>query len=720
MIEILEAARTLGAHGKDGATVKTLFLILLLGQVESRAAREKLPLYQIIPAARPDELTPAKGYPGDRIHRTWERSHGSDYNTRFSLLDQIDQKNVSKLRMAWTYRSGDLSPQWNDNIQANPIVVDGVMYGPTMGRNVVAVDAVTGKERWRFSPGARPAFRGLTFVRGKDGAPSRLLFNAGDFLWAVDPATGKPIAGFGDGGRVKSGEFRVAPVVYGNAIIVSGYSKDVMAFNLATGKPGWVFHTIPQPGEFGYEPGNENLVYGANCWGGIALDDQRGIVFIGTGGIKPNFQGVAHPGRGLFANSVVAIDARSGKRLWHFQELPHDLWDLDIPSPPVLVTIQRHGKMVDAVAAVSKAGNTLLLDRTNGKPLLPFRLRRAATSTTPGEHTWPYQPDLDLPQPFSRQEFSIDDVTNISPEAHEYVLNKARAMTFGRFLPGELGKANIQYGLLGGGEWTGAAFDPRSNLLYVAANDVPYFITLIPASASMKRVKNQPPTAGEKHYLTFCVACHGEDRTGVGMGPPLFALGLRYKDKDVIDLLKTGRNGMPIAPPMTEAQQKELLDFLFDRDRPAPPPPKKGTPPKYTHLGVPQLLDQEGYLGSKPPWGTLNAIDLSTGRIVWKRPLGEHEELTKRGVPKTGTLSMGGATVTAGGLVFVSGTKDDLIRAFDSATGDELWRHRLPFRGTAAPSVYEVNGKEYVVIAATGGGKLGPPLGDAYVAFALP
>jgi quinoprotein glucose dehydrogenase len=695
-------------------------LLLLLSQVESRAERERLPLYKVIPAARPEELTPAKGYPDPRLHRSWDRSHGSDYNTRFSLLDQIDQTNVSKLRVAWTYRSGDLKLEWNDNIQSNPIVVDGVMYAPTMGRHVVALDAASGRERWRFSPGARPAFRGLTYFRGNDKISPRLLFGAGDFLWALEPKTGKPVAGFGDGGSVRSGEFRVAPVVHGDSIIVAGYLKDVFAFDLSTGKPGWVFHTLPRRGEFGYEPGNETFSYGANCWGGIALDPERGIVYIATGGIKPNFEGASHPGRRLFGNSVVAIDARTGKRVWHFQEIPHDLWDLDIPSPPVLVTVKRHGKMVDAVAAVSKVGNTLLLDRTNGKPLFPFRLRRAPTSTVPGERTWPYQPDLDLPQPFARQEFTIDDVTNISPEAHEYVLNKVRAMTFGWFRPGELGRANIQYGLLGGGEWTGASFDPRTGLFYVTANEIPSFITLVPAGARVKRDKNHTPTAGERHYVAFCASCHSEDRTGIGMGPPLLALGLRYKDKDVVDLLKTGRNGMPAAPPMTETQQTELLDFLFDRDRPPPPPPKKGEPPRYVFLGFPRLFDQEGYLGSKPPWGTLNAIDLSTGRIVWKRPLGEHEELTRRGIPKTGTLNMGGATATAGGLVFVSGTKDDLIRAFDSASGDELWRHKLPFRGTAAPTVYEVSGKQYVVIAATGGGKLGPPLGDAYVAFTLP
>ncbi len=699
--------------------MKLTSLLLLLAQVESRAERERLPPFKFIPAAKPEELTPAKGYPGERIHRTWERSHGNDYNTRYSLLDQINQQNVRTLRVAWTYQSRDRRPDMTDNIQANPIVVDGVMFGVTMGHAIVAVDAVTGKERWRFAPGERPAHRGLTYVRGDDKVSPRLLFNAGDFLWALDPRTGKPIAGFGERGRVKSGPFKVAPVVHQGRVILSGYLRDVFAFDLLTGAPAWTFHTVPQKGEFGYAPGNETLTYGANSWGGIALDAQRGIVFIGTGSMKPNFEGVAHLGQNLFANSLVAIDATTGKRLWHFQEIAHDIWDLDIPSPPVLVTVQRHGKPVDAVAAISKMGNTLLVDRVTGKPLFPVRLRRAPTSTLPGEKTWPYQPDLELPQPFAKQEFTVDDVTNISPEAREYILNKIRPMNMGWFRPFDLGKPTLLFGVLGGGEWTGMAFDPRSGYLYITGHDVGTYITVVPAGAYTKRGKGELPTAGEKHYITFCVACHGEDRTGVGMGPPLLALGHRYKDKEVLDLLKTGRNAMPAAPPMTEQQHKELLDFLFDRDRPRPAA-KKESRPHYVFLGFPRLLDQEGYPGSKPPWGTLNAIDLSSGRIVWKKPLGEHEELTKRGVPKTGTMNMGGASVTAGGLVFVSGTKDDLIRAFDSASGDELWRHKLPFRGTAAPTVYEVNGKEYVVIGATGGGKLAGTLGDAYVAFTLP
>ncbi len=699
--------------------------------VESKAEREALPGYQIIPAATPEELTPARGYPTGDIHRTWHRSHGNSYNTRFSDLDQINTHNVAMLRVAWVYQSRDRKPAMTDNLQCNPIVADGVMYGPTMGHQIVAVDAAKGTEIWRFDPGGRPAYRGLTFIRGRGGDAAlagRILFNADELIWALDAKTGRPVASFGGStGRLKTGHFRVAPAVYGNLVIVAGFDKDVFAHEMDTGERVWTFHTIPEPGELGHDTWAGPDKTGANGWGGIGLDEQRGIVYVATAAPHPDFVGSGHHGENLFASCVIALDARTGKRLWHFQEIRHNIWDLDFPAPPVLVTVSRHGRPVDAVATISKMGNTILLDRVTGKPLFPFRLRRAPTATLPGERTWAYQPDLELPQPFSRQEFTLDDVTDISPVSREFILNKIRPMKYGWFQPFELGQPTVLYGVLGGGEWTGAAFDPRSGFLYVNAHDVPTHTTVVPYDSAQERDPTLPPTAGEKLYTQSCVQCHGPDRRGVGVAPPILALDYRLKDVDVIRLLRTGRNAMPASPPLTAQQEKDLLAFLFDRDRPrlgatanAAAGPVKGSRPSYTSLGYNRLFDQDGYPGSKPPWGTLNAIDLSTGRIVWKTVLGEHEELTRRGVPKTGTMNLGGAIVTAGNVVFCSGTKDLKIRAFDAASGDELWAAKLPFRGTAPPTTYEIAGKQYLVVAATGGGKLGGELGDAYVAFALP
>ncbi len=682
--------------------------------VESDAERRALPKYQVIPAARPAELTPAGEGRDLRSGRNWPRSHGGDAGTRYSTLSQIDRRNVSELQVAWTYRSKD----GTGNIQCNPIVVDGVMYAPTVGHNVVAVNAETGQEIWRFRPEGQPAFRGLTYWPGDGRNAARLLFNAGNDLWSLDAKTGQPVTSFGQKGRVRSGHFRVAPAVYRDVIVIAGYDRDVFGFELLTGKPLWTFHTIPQPGEFGYDTW-DGPEQGANCWGGIALDGERGIAYIATGSPKPNYDGAGHWGDNLFSNCLIALDAQTGRRLWHFQEIRHDIWDMDLPAPPVLVSVKRAGKKVDAVATVTKLGNTLLLDRVTGKPLFPFRLRRAPTSRLPGERTSPYQPDLELPQPFSRQVFGPNDVTNISPEAREFISKRVRSANYGWFQAFEPGKPTVYYGVHGGGEWTGASFDPTSGYLYINANELPWIITVIPHTARVKRDPQQPPTAGEQVYRRECVSCHGSEREGVGVAPPLLALDFRMKDADLVRLLKTGRGGTHPRFSLAAADERTLLEYVFDRDRPAVAV-DRGKRPEYTFLGFQKLLDENGYPGSKPPWGTLNALDLNTGKLVWKVPLGEYPELTQRGIPKTGTENFGGALSTAGGLVFCAGTRDEKIRAFDAATGKELWEHRLPFGGYAPPATYEVKGRQYVVIPATGGGKLGGPMGDAYVAFALP
>ncbi len=687
-------------------------------RVESAEERARLPMYRVLPAALPSELTPAGNGSDLRSGADWPRSHGGDAGARYSALHQIDRGNVRDLEVAWTYRSGD----GRGNIQCNPVIVDGVMYAPTAGEQIAAVDAENGKERWRFKPTAQPgnppAFRGLTFWRGEGAEPSRLLLNSGDYLWALDPATGQPLTTFGVGGKVRTGHFRVAPAVYRNVIVIAGFDRDVYGHDLRTGKRLWTFHTVPQPGEFGYDTWDE-LEGGANCWGGIALDPKRGIVYVATSPPKPNFDGVGHWGDNLFSNCVLALDAVTGLRKWHFQEIRHDIWDLDIPAPPLLVSVARNGKKVDAVATITKIGNTLLLDRVSGKPLFPFRLRRAPTSKLPGERTAPYQPDVELPQPFARQEFRKEDVTNLSPASRDHIAQRLRSTNYGWFEPFQPGKPTVYYGVHGGGEWTGASFDPASGLLYVSSNEVPWIITMVPLSQVYRRDPSRPPTAGETVYRTACVKCHGEEREGIGTAPPLLALGTRLKDAEITELLRTGRDGVHPVVALPPPQEKVLLDHVLDRDRTltqtAP-----GQRPRNTFLGFHRLLDLEGYPGSKPPWGTLNAINLNTGKIAWKAPLGEYEEMKRRGIAKTGTENFGGALATAGGVVFCAGTRDLKIRAFDSATGKELWEHKLPYGGFAPPATYEVKGRQYVVIPATGGGKLGGELGDAYVAFALP
>ena len=694
--------------------------------VESAAARAALPMYETTPAAAAHELTPANGWPGDDTYASWPRSHGNDANTRYSPLAQITRENVAQLKLAWTCHSRDGVA----NIQCNPIVVDGVMYGPTAGDHVVALNATSGEEIWRFKPAQKkPAMRGLTYHEG------RILFAAGDALWSIDAKSGKPTESFGERGFIRILDCVVAPAVFQDVLIYPGWNGDVFGVDLRTSKPLWTLHTVAR-GTEEFADTWDAPAEGANCWGGMALDGSRGIAYVTTGSPKPNFIGVGHHGDNLFSNCVLALDALTGKRLWHFQEVRHDLWDLDIPAPPVLVTVNvtRDGKAmrVDAVAAVTKLGNTLLLDRLSGKPLFPFRRKRAPTSTLPGERTAAYQPDVELPQPFARAAFTLDDVTNISPAATRFVLDKLQQTeaTFGWFLPFDEGRPNAVYGFHGGAEWTGACVDPATGLLYVSSNHVPWIPSVHARSGAYGDESALPKTAGRAVYETGCMACHGNNREGRFVNPALVGLPERMKEPDVLALLKSGRGSMPAATYLNDDETKSLLDYLYERDRPPGTTPTTRPPrPAYRDNGYPKLLDHENYPGCKPPWGLLNAIDLNTGRIAWRVPLGEHDELTKRGIVGTGTENFGGPLVTAGGLVFCAGTRDLKVRAFDKTTGEALWSADLPFGGFAPPTTYEANGKQYVVIAATGGGKLavkphppGPSLqaGDTYVAFALP
>ena len=695
--------------------------------VEDAAARAVLPKFKTIPATPFAELTPASNWPEPDAMRKWHRSLGDATSNRYSALDQIDRSNVARLKRAWTYRSGDGA----GNIQCNPIVVDGVMFAPTVGHHIVAVDAASGRELWRFQPELPrgslrledlPARRGLLHWPGREDAPARLIFAAGNWIYALHPGTGQPVLDFGESGRahLPAGGTAVG-AVYRDVLVVPGYARDVFGYDIATGRPLWTFHTIPQPGEFGHETWSDpERASGANCWGGMALDESRGIAYVATGSPKPNFIGANHHGENLFANCVIALDALTGERLWHFQEIRHDIWDLDIPAPPNLVTITREGKRVDAVAQVTKLGHTLLLDRVSGRPIFPFRLRRAPTSTLPGEWTAPYQPDPEWPEPFARQIFCPDQITTRTEEAREHVLARVSFANHGWFEPFTEGKPTVLYGIHGGAEWTGAAVDPATDYLYVSANELPWAVTVMRQDPEPPRDPHHP-TRGETVYQLYCASCHGADRIGVGVAPPLRGLRHRMADEEVVALMKEGRNLMPAAPPMSDEDREALLDFLFVRDvAGAEIPAELPTRPSYIHSGYPKLLDHEGYPGIQPPWGTLNCIDLNTGRLRWKVPLGEYEELSAAGVPKTGTENFGGAIVTAGGLVFCAGTRDEKIRAFDAETGRELWEHDLPWGGYAPPATYQVDGQQYLVIAATGGGKLGGPTGDAYVAFALP
>jgi quinoprotein glucose dehydrogenase len=702
--------------------------------VEDAKEREKLPLYKVIPAARPDELTPANGYPKPETFQTWHRSHGDNGGMRYSALNQINRQNVANLQQAWIYHSRDGS----NNLQCNPIVVRGIMIAPTPGNFMVGIDAENGKELWRFKPEGHPAFRGLIYwepdvaadVRRRTFEPAqdRVMFCSGKYLYALNPTTGQPIASFGDNGhtllpgRVQGGfgAATAGPAIFKEIIVVPGFEKDVWGFDVQTGKLLWTFHTVPHPGEFGYDTWDHTEDYAANCWMGMAMDDVRGIAYISTGGPKQNFIGIMHLGDNLFANCLIALDARTGQRLWHFQEIPHDLWDRDISAPPNLATITRDGKRVDVVAVTTKNGDTLLLDRVSGKPIFPFRMRRAPTSDLPGEVTAPYQPDPELPERFAKMEFTAANLTDRTEEAASFAALRFKSCTTGFFRPASLGRPNLYWGMDGGAEWSGACIDPATARLYVSANHLGWMISVF-RDDDPPEDRSRPKTPGRILYETNCAICHGQDLMGIGVAPPLRGLRFRLSDADIARQVRSGTNGMTAFPNMSETDLKALTDYLLLRDRGTAPANVKSERPRYSFTGYPKFLDNEGYPASKPPWGTLNCLDLNTGKLIWTVPLGEYPALTAQGTPITGTENYGGAIITAGGLLFCSGTRDAKIRAFDKDTGKELWFGKLPWVGSAPPTTYSVNGRQFVVIASCGN-KVGKrdEYGDAYVAFALP
>ena len=694
--------------------------------VESAEERARLPEFKGIPAATAKELTLAASLAPGRF-ATWTRSQGDEGSRRYSSLTQINRSNVRSLRRAWIYHSEDGSR----SIEATPIIVKGIMYGPTAGRSMVALNAATGKEIWRFKldqpehPAMEdePARRGLVYWAGNVQHPARILFGNGNWIYAADPAAGHIIREFGVDGRtpIATGA-TVGGAIYKNVFVTAGIRGDIFGYDVRSGKQLWRFHTVPQGKEFGASTWSGPQRGAAICWGGLSMDEERGIVFPAVGAAQPDFVGVGRTGDNLFGDSVLALDALTGRRIWYFQSIHHDIWDLDNAAPPNLVTITRNGRKIDALTSISKTGILLLLDRTSGKPIFPFRMRRAPVSTFPGDRSAPYQPDPELPEQYTRVDFRLEDVTTLSPEAHDFVMKKVAHATYGWFLPFVQGRPNIYSSTRGGGEWSGAAVDVPTGRLYVTSNELPSIITVFARNEGQRDPKS-PPSHGEITYNKNCARCHGPEREGNGVVPPLIGLQGRMTDSEVQVLLKTGRGIMPPAPMMSEEERTDLLDFLFRRRQPPTLPvgTKETTAAdNYTFGGFKYLTDQDGYPGVKPPWGLLTCYDLNTGKILWHVPLGEYAELTKKGIPITGTPNLGGASVTAGGLVFVGGTPDKMLRAFDANTGEELWKADLPWAGYAAPAIYEVGGKEFVVIAANGGGKIGGPAGDAYVAFALP
>ncbi|MEM7012948.1 MAG: PQQ-binding-like beta-propeller repeat protein, partial [Verrucomicrobiota bacterium] len=568
----------------------------------------------------------------------------------------------------------------------------------------------------------------FAYWENEDGGEKRLFTGVRNHLFAVDPKTGETIRDFGENGWVNLNSGLNTPgVIYKDLLILGGVGGVgvVRALDVRSGEVVWKFNLIPRPGEFGHDtwpPDAYKTATGLMPWPGQSLDEERGIVYISTKTAEPDFYGGKRHGKNLFANCILALDAETGERIWHFQTVHHDLLDKDLPCPPVLLTVTHEGKKVDAVAQGSKHGLLFVFDRVTGEPLWPIEERPVPQSDLIGEQAWPTQPFPTKPAPLMRQKYTEADASNISPETHQLTLDRIRASpNFGPFPAPSLNETVMFPGFDGGMEWGGGAADP-DGIYYVNINEMPWLLTML----ETKRADGSPLVPGERDYMIFCVACHGKDLKGfpAAQFPPLFDIAKRKTREEVEAMTRDGGGRMPGYKTMPEAKREAIIDYVMANGKPVADGSKKPAAaddddPGYAFGGFRRWLDPEGYPAIKPPWGTLNAVDLNTGEIKWKVVLGEYEELTKRGIPPTGTENYGGPLVTAGGVIFIGATADETFRVFDKDTGDIIWQTKLPFGGNATPSTYMVDGRQYVVISA-GGGKSGRPRGGSLVAFALP
>lgn len=664
----------------------------------------------------------------------WPAYGGGPENNHYSALTQINRSNVSQLALAWKFDAGEPG-----GLETSPIEVGGVLYGITPTQKVFALNAATGKLLWKFNSGitgTQPA-RGLVFwSSGKD---KRILVGVMNFFYALDASTGKPIPTFGKSGRIdlrenlgRNAALQWSPltspgIIYKDLIIVGGRNPETLpappgnirAYDVRTGKLRWSFHTIPHPGEFGYEtwPKDAWKYSGAaNNWAGMALDAKRGIVYVPTGSAAFDFYGANRIGDDLFANSLIALNAATGERLWHFQGVKHDIWDRDFPAPPALVTLNRNGKEVDAVAQTTKQGFVYLFDRATGDPFFPIEYKKYPASTVPGEVASAEQPLPTKPAPFARQLLTEEMLTNRTPQAHTWAVEQFRKFrSEGQFVPFSVGLDTVVFpGFDGGAEWGGPAVDPESGILYVNANEMAWTGALAESAG-----ENSPRGI----YLSQCAVCHGEKLAGSPPAIPSLAnVGARLSSQQISSTIQNGKGRMTGFPNLSGEQRDALVDFLTSGesktlDAGEPPPPLMD----YRFTGYHKFLDPEGYPAIAPPWGTLSAINLATGEYVWKINLGEYPELAAQGMKNTGTENYGGPIITAGGLLFIAATDfDKKFRAFDKSTGELLWEAALPFAGNATPATYAVNGRQFVVIAAGGGKDPKSPSGGVYVAFALP
>ncbi|AZQ59743.1 c-type cytochrome [Maribacter sp. MJ134] len=677
----------------------------------------------------------------DTAHSTWSSYLGDAGRSHYSTLSQISKENLDQLHVAWSYEAAD----WGQ-MQMNPIVVDSILYGVTAALRIVALNATTGKEIWQFGDSLKvwhSTSRGVSYWEKDDD--KRIFGTRGSTLFALNALTGEPIASFGNNGKIdmRSGmpesardKFVISNTpgtVFKDLIVmplrisegIAAAPGDVMAFNVVTGNLEWVFHTIPHPGENGFETWQDSTAYksplvgAANNWAGMAVDEEAEILYVPTGSAAPDFYGGVRLGSNLYANSLVALNANTGERLWHFQFTHHDVWDRDPPAPPNLLMVERDGKKIPAVAQVTKQGYVYVFHRITGEPLFDIEERPMPKSVLEGEETWPTQPIPVQPKPFARmsQDLTGNDISPFAENQEELraVLNTSDKR---QYAPPSTTPTFLLPGYDGAAEWGGAATDPEDGILYVNSNEMAWNLQMAPNSA----VTSGTPL-GEATYQRNCMSCHQADRKGVAASgfPSLIDVNLNKSKREIMNIITNGKGMMTGFPQLTKEELQALTRFLFNEEikHTVASETTETTEEKvlYKHTGYSKFLDNNGLPGISPPWGTMHAIDLNTGDYLWSIPFGNTPELGEKGIG-TGSENYGGAVVTANGLLFIGATRDGYFRIFDKANGALLWEYKLPAAAFATPAMYEVDGKQYIAIAC-GGEKLGTEKGNQIIAFAL-
>jgi quinoprotein glucose dehydrogenase len=698
----------------------------------------------------------------------WSIYKADGASTSYSPYADINARNIGQLKLAWTFNPDDATDEARFGAsESNPIIVNGIMYTSSARHRIYAIDAGTGKQLWSFDPfdGGRGGgvCRGVTYW--EDGADKRILFTGGDQLFALNAETGKPILQFGDSGKVSMNigmrddpkRISVKPtspgIIFRDLLIIGNEVSElygaqpgyIRAYQVRTGKLVWTFHTIPKPGEPGYETWPKDAwkyAGGANDWGGLSLDEKRGMVFLATGSPTYDFYGADRAGQNLFGNCVLALDAQTGKYIWHFQTIHHDLWDYDLPAPPNLVTVVRDGKKIDAIAQTSKIGFLYVLNRETGESLFPVEERPVPATDVPGEQTWPTQPFPLAPQPYARQRMTEDDLSNFSPAAHDSLLKTFRRLRYdGLFTPPSLrGSLNFP-GTIGGSEWGGAAYDPHTGILYLKSNESPEINVLKKLDTTVNPILLSGVDQGRQTYQMYCAGCHKMDRYGdEPQFPSLVGLKKRMSEEEALHKIKEGGGKMPAFEGLLNGKEKSLVDYLFEKPgqnlairrgdvseiasndsastMAKQNKSKADTATRYLNVSAYGIWrDPDGNPAIKPPWGILNAIDLNTGEYLWRVPVGNFPELQKPGESETGSTGSPGPMVTGGGLVWIAGSRDRSFQAFDQTTGKRVWTFTLPGIGASIPCSYKYKGKQYIAISVAGNKET--PAGSV-MAFALP